>query len=232
MPTMCGAALRGIGVEPVLDGVAEFLPCPLDRLPPQLSLCSESRTKQQSQQQDTRAQNAVMLGHPLHPSTLAYVFKVVHMKGRGGSGDGRVAFARVYSGALKARDTVRVISPSSIAMNEDAGKHKKNKHPTERVGGMLELSGGKFDNLPEGKCLSGDVCALVGLKGVVTGDTLLLTSASTDCLPGDQINGKKKKGKNGKSNDALETRHERSPPGWAYISETCAYTTYRGDIFL
>jgi elongation factor G len=201
MPTMCGAALRGIGVEPVLDGVAEFLPCPLDRLPPQLSLCSESHTKQQSQQQDTRAQNAVMLGHPLHPSTLAYVFKVVHMKGRGGSGDGRVAFARVYSGALKARDTVRVISPSSIAMNEDAGKHKKNKHPTERVGGMLELSGGKFDNLPEGKCLSGDVCALVGLKGVVTGDTLLLTSASTDSLPGDQMNSKKKKGKNGKSND-------------------------------
>jgi len=204
MPTMCGAALRGIGVEPVLDGVAEFLPCPLDRLPPQLSLCADSnrsRQQKQKQQQEEQTQSAVRLGHPLHPSTLAYVFKVVHMKGRGGSGDGRVAFARVYSGTLKARDTVRVISPSALAMNEDGGKNKKQKHPTERVGGMLELSGGQFDNLPEGKCMSGDVCALVGLKGVVTGDTLLLTSASTDALPGDQTNGKKKKSKSGKNND-------------------------------
>jgi elongation factor G len=30
MRTMCGAALRGLGVDPVLDGVAEWLPCPLD----------------------------------------------------------------------------------------------------------------------------------------------------------------------------------------------------------
>ncbi len=203
MPTMCGAALRGIGVEPVLDGVAEFLPCPLDRLPPQLSLCADSNRSRQSKQkqQDEQKQSSVTLGHPLHPSTLAYVFKVVHMKGRGGSGDGRVAFARVYSGTLKARDTVRVISPSGLAMNDDGGKSKKHKHPTERVGGMLELSGGQFDNLPEGKCMSGDVCALVGLKGVVTGDTLLLTSASTDALPGNQANGKKKKSKSGKNND-------------------------------
>jgi len=203
MPTMCGAALRGIGVEPVLDGVAEFLPCPLDRLPPKLSLCADSnRSRQQKQkQQDEQKKSAVTLGHPLHPSTLAYVFKVVHMKGRGGSGDGRVAFARVYSGTLKARDTVRVISPSGLAMSDDGGKSKKQKHPTERVGGMLELSGGQFNNLAEGKCMSGNVCALVGLKGVVTGDTLLLTSASTDALPGDQANGNKKKSKSGKNND-------------------------------
>ncbi|KAL7428267.1 hypothetical protein ACHAXM_001196 [Skeletonema potamos] len=203
MPTMCGAALRGIGVEPVLDGVAEFLPCPLDRLPPQLSTCADSnRSRHGKQQNEKQTQSsAVTLGHPLHPSTLAYVFKVLHMKGRGGSGDGRVAFARVYSGTLKARDTVRVISPSGLVMNEDGGKNKKQKHPTERVGGMLELSGGQFNNLPEGRCLSGDVCALVGLKGVVTGDTLLLTSASTDTLPADQASGKKKKNKNGKNMD-------------------------------
>jgi elongation factor G len=38
MPMMCGAALRGVGVEPVLDNVAEYLPSPMDRLPPQLQL--------------------------------------------------------------------------------------------------------------------------------------------------------------------------------------------------
>ena len=29
-------ALRGLGVEPILDSVAEYLPCPMDRLPPRL----------------------------------------------------------------------------------------------------------------------------------------------------------------------------------------------------
>jgi elongation factor G len=48
------------------------------------------------------------------------------------------------------------------------------KPRTERVGGMLELAGGSFANLQDSRCRSGGVCALVGLKSVVTGDTLLL----------------------------------------------------------
>lgn len=42
------------------------------------------------------------------------------------------------------------------------------------VGGMLELAGGRFDNVEDGVCRSGDVCALVGLKSVVTGDTIMI----------------------------------------------------------
>jgi len=184
MPTLCGAALRGLGVEPVLDCVAEYLPCPLDRLPPRLSMLgsnsSQQKKKQHQQQSKQQKETDHTLGHPLNTSTLAYVFKVLHMKGRGGSGDGRVAFARVYSGILKARDSVRVISPSNINNSiAEEGKNKKQKHPIERIGGMLELAGGTFGNLPEGSCRSGDVCALVGLKSVVTGDTLLLTSAGS-----------------------------------------------------
>ena len=30
VPVMCGASLRGIGVEPLLDSVSTFLPSPLD----------------------------------------------------------------------------------------------------------------------------------------------------------------------------------------------------------
>ena len=176
MPTMCGAALRGLGVEPVLDAVAEWLPNPLDRLPPQLTFLGKDKQSQKNKNtSDTSLKETASLGHPLNPSTVAYVFKVLHMKGRG-SGDGRVAFARVYSGTLKARDTIRVISPGFASQNDDA--KKKQKHPVERIGGMLELSGGRFDNFPDGMCLSGDVCALVGLKSVVTGDTLLLPSAA------------------------------------------------------
>ena len=44
----------------------------------------------------------------------------------------------------------------------------------ERIGGMLELAGGQFNNLEDGICQSGDVCALIGLKSVVTGDTIML----------------------------------------------------------
>jgi elongation factor G len=98
---------------------------------------------------------------------LALAFKVVHMKGRGGSGDGRVVFARVYSGQIQDRDQLQIISPP--APGEAAEKPR-----TERVGGMLELAGGRFDNLVNGVCKSGDVCALVGLRTVVTGDTIIL----------------------------------------------------------
>ncbi|KAL3781126.1 hypothetical protein HJC23_001433 [Cyclotella cryptica] len=213
MPTMCGAALRGLGVEPVLDGVAEWLPCPLDRLPPKLTFlgktaASGSKHAKKEKQKDgasSSSKDTISLGHPMNPSTIAYVFKVLHMKGRGGSGDGRVAFARVYSGTLKARDTIRVISPNSASQNDDSqnSRNKKQKQPVERIGGMLELSGGRFDNLPEGICHSGDVCALVGLKTVVTGDTLLLPSAATesDYLTEDSSKKKAVKGKKDSKNN-------------------------------
>jgi elongation factor G len=100
---------------------------------------------------------------------LALAFKVVHMKGRGGSGDGRIVFARVYSGELKDRDILEVISPPSPGEYAAAPRQ-------ERVGGMLELSGGRFENLHDGICRSGGVCALVGLKSVVTGDTITLVA--------------------------------------------------------
>ena len=37
LPVMAGAALRGKGVEPLLDSIADLLPSPLDRLPPALT---------------------------------------------------------------------------------------------------------------------------------------------------------------------------------------------------
>ena len=39
---------------------------------------------------------------------------------------------------------------------------------------MLELAGGRFENMENGVCKSGQVCALVGLKGVATGDTIMM----------------------------------------------------------
>ena len=174
LPVMTGAALRGKGVEPLLDAVADFLPSPLERLPPSLleqELITDNKTNKRGKQKlqdDNISSDKIPFGHPLHPSLLAFAFKVVHMKNKG-SGDGRVVFVRVYSGQLSTKDTLKVISPSVIGDIPE-------KPRMERVGGMLELAGGQFSNLTEGISFSGDVCALVGLKSVVTGDTLLLAS--------------------------------------------------------
>jgi elongation factor G len=167
VPVMAGAALKGKGVELVLDSIADLLPSPLDRIPPALHRLDDSTGTQQPEEGSRREKSKVTLGHPLHPSLVALAFKVVHMKGRGGSGDGRVVFARIYSGKLQDRDTIQVVSPP--APGEAPGAPR-----LERVGGMLELAGGRFDKVEGGVCYSGDVCALIGLKGVVTGDTIVL----------------------------------------------------------
>ena len=202
LPVMTGAALRGKGVEPLLDAMADLLPSPLQRQPPALLdqedlavSTKKSRGRGRDRDRSANKKNGKMLngkvgdgdgnsdtetdsesqseliklGHPLHPSLLALAFKVVHMKNKGGSGDGRVVFARVYSGKISSKDTVRVISP--VIPGEIPQKPR-----TERVGGMLELAGGRFDNLKDAVCYSGDVCALIGLKSVATGDTILLAS--------------------------------------------------------
>eukprot|EP00978_Attheya_sp_CCMP212_P004714 scaffold10348_cov54-Attheya_sp.AAC.7 len=199
LPVMAGAALRGKGVEPLLDAMADLLPSPLDRIPPAL-IRQDTQDPWTSPEHDNEDETGsapvplskkITLGHPLHSSLLALAFKVVHMKGRGGSGDGRVVFARVYSGQIKDRDTLTVVSPRI------AGEIRADQKPrTERVGGMLELAGGRFDNLENGKCQSGDVCAIIGLKTVVTGDTLLLAS---DDYGSSGTDGKKKKGKKGRN---------------------------------
>lgn len=184
VPVMAAAALKGKGIELVLDGIADLLPSPLDRLPPSVnSLNDDERQKgATATEQVGLVPKRARLGHPLHPSLLALAFKVVHMKGRGG-GDGRVVFARVYSGKLQDRDQLQVITPP--APGEIADKPR-----LERVGGMLELAGGRFNNIEGGEVKSGSVCALVGLKSVMTGDTLMLASETSSTTT-------KKRGKGG-----------------------------------
>ncbi len=178
VPVMAAAALKGKGLEPILDAIADFLPSPLDRDPPALHKLNVHGQKEALESVDTekipgesimaRKSTKITRGHPLHKSSLALAFKVVHMKGRG-SGDGRVVFARIYSGKLSDREQIQVITPP--APGEVAAKVRM-----ERIGGMLELAGGRVDNVEGGEVESGEVCALVGLKTVVTGDTLILAS--------------------------------------------------------
>ena len=67
---------------------------------------------------------------------------------------GQLAFIRVYSGAMKTGDTV---------LNTAKGQR-------ERIGRLLKMHANKREEIKEVWC--GDIAAAVGLKNVVTGDTI------------------------------------------------------------
>ena len=67
---------------------------------------------------------------------------------------GQLAFFRVYSGKLKAGDSVFNVA----------------KRRKERIGRLLRMHANKREDIQE--ILAGDICAAVGLKTVSTGDTI------------------------------------------------------------
>ena len=67
---------------------------------------------------------------------------------------GQLIFVRVYSGSLKTGDSV--LNPRT--------------RKTERIGRLLKMHANKREEITE--ILAGDICAAVGLKNLVTGDTI------------------------------------------------------------
>jgi elongation factor G len=67
---------------------------------------------------------------------------------------GKLCFIRVYSGTLKTGDTI---------VNPRTGK-------TDRVGRLVKMHANKREDITE--IMAGDICAVVGLKELKTGDTL------------------------------------------------------------
>ena len=90
-PVLCGSALHGAGVQPLLDGVASYLPCPLDR-PPVTGVDPKKREKSLQRKPD-----------PKEPF-CALVFKILPAK------TGDMFWIRVYSGKLESNS--RVYNPN------------------------------------------------------------------------------------------------------------------------
>ncbi len=67
---------------------------------------------------------------------------------------GQLTFIRVYSGQLKTGDTI--FNPAKVRR--------------ERIGRLLRMHANKREEISE--VLAGDICAVVGMKNVTTGDTL------------------------------------------------------------
>jgi elongation factor G len=82
-PVLCGSGREHIGIQPLLDAICWYLPCPLDR-PPVTGTNPKKKDKEEKRKPDPK--------EPL----AALVFKIV----AGSHGD--LFYLRVYSGILKA----------------------------------------------------------------------------------------------------------------------------------
>ena len=133
VPVLCGSAFKNKGVQPLLDAVLDYLPSPVD-IPPIEGHVGEKIEQRKSDDSE-------------HFSGLA--FKIAN-----DPFVGSLAFFRVYSGVLKAGDTVYNTS-------------RRNK---ERIGRILQMHANNREEIKEVR--AGDIAAAVGLKGVATGETI------------------------------------------------------------
>jgi elongation factor G len=81
VPVLCGSALRNKGIQPLLDGIVDFLPSPVD-VPPIQGTHPDSGDIIECQAKDS---------DPL----AALIFKVSMIEGR------KLSFVRIYSGKMK-----------------------------------------------------------------------------------------------------------------------------------
>lgn len=136
VPVLCGTAFKNKGVQAVLDAVVEYLPAPTDipAIKGVLDDAAETQAERHASDEEPFAALAFKI------ATDPFV--------------GTLTFIRVYSGVLKAGDTV---------YNPVKGKK-------ERIGRILQMHANKREEIKEVR--AGDIAAAVGLKNVTTGETL------------------------------------------------------------
>lgn len=120
-PVLCGSALHGMGVQPVLDGVGYYLPCPLDR-PPVVGVDPKHRDKE-----ITRRPSA-------DDPFCALVFKILPAK------TGDLYWIRVYSGTLESNS--RVYNPNRDVKENVAQLWQIHATKKERQGQLEKLECG------------------------------------------------------------------------------------------
>jgi elongation factor G len=141
-PVLCGTALHGIGVQPVLDGVSRYLPSPLDRPPVEGHVPA---TKKSAEPETTTRQP-----DPEDPF-CGLVFKVLPAR------TGDLTWVRIYSGSLKANS--RIYNPGRDV--------KDNVSQLWQIHATRKESQGQVDAVQ-----AGDIVGIIGLRKSVTGDTL------------------------------------------------------------
>ncbi|MDE5736598.1 MAG: elongation factor G, partial [Bacteroidales bacterium] len=134
-PVLCGSAFKNKGIQLLLDAVARYLPSPLD---------VEAIVGVNPKTGDEESRK-VDVNEPF--SALAFKIATDPFVGR-------IAFFRVYSGALDA---------GSYVLNASTGKK-------ERISRILQMHSNKQQ--PMDRIETGDIGAAVGFKEIKTGNTL------------------------------------------------------------
>jgi elongation factor G len=135
-PVFCGSAFKKKGVQPMLDGVIHFLPSPLD-VPPVIG------------HDPNKEEREIIAKTDFTEPTAALAFKIAS-----DSFAGSLTFIRVYSGIVKAGETL--LNP------------RTNKR--ERIQRLVRMHANSRIEITELK--AGDIGAAIGLKFTGTGDTL------------------------------------------------------------
>jgi elongation factor G len=112
VPVFCGAALRNRGIQPLLDGIVDYLPSPVD-IPPVVGHVPASGVKE-SRAADTKAPFS------------ALAFKVAMDSGR------KMTYLRIYSGSVGAGDIA--YNPGKKAREKLARLLKMHSNKRERIG--------------------------------------------------------------------------------------------------
>jgi elongation factor G len=135
IPMMCGSAFKNKGVQAMLDGVMRYLPSPVD-------VDAIIGVNPNTGDEEKRKPN-------VDSPFAALAFKIAT-----DPFVGRLAFFRVYSGAL------------------DAGSYVLNNRSTkkERISRIYQMHSNKQE--PIDRIEAGDIGAAVGFKDIKTGDTL------------------------------------------------------------
>ena len=135
IPMMCGSAFKNKGVQMMLDGVMRYLPSPVD-------VDAIIGINPDTEEEESRKPH---VDSPF--SALAFKIATDPFVGR-------LAFFRVYSGALDA---------GSYVLNNRSGKK-------ERISRIYQMHSNKQE--PIDRIEAGDIGAAVGFKDIKTGDTL------------------------------------------------------------
>lgn len=138
-PMMCGTAFKNKGVQAMLDAVLDYMPSPVD--------------VKAIEGEDDRG------NHVTRKADDKEKFSALAFKLMTDPFVGQLTFVRVYSGVLKAGETVL-----------NSVKDKK-----ERVGRIVQMHANAREPVEE--VLAGDIAACIGLKDVTTGETLCALDA-------------------------------------------------------
>lgn len=169
LPVLCGSAAKNIGVQPLLDAIADFLPSPVDKpdvvgyvaATPNPTGKTTGKVAEEAGANPNPGSKGKEFSVALSDKrTTALAFKVVHDKRRGPT-----TFVRVYSGTLHR---------STVLFNTTTGSR-------ERLSRVLFPFADQY--VETASLRAGQIGVILGLRDTRTGDTLVDISSTPTSSP-------------------------------------------------